>query len=104
MAEYDHDIQRGSSTELTQLFEEQNVDLGMGPIYDFTALPDGNIVVVTHHLDGYGRVGVFDATNMNKMSENFIQDSTYLINSAIISASVVSIGVIYSRMLTNVTL
>ena len=94
MAECDQDIQRGSSTELTQLVLERNVNLNISWfIHDITALPDGNIVVIT--LDSHGSglvVGVFDATNMNVISGDSIKYSTHLINLEFKSASVVSIG------------
>jgi len=92
MTECDQDIQRGSSTELTQLVKERQVDLGMGTVYDITVLPDGKIVAVTEHYNGF-KVAVFDASSLEKISENNTTTPvSYIKYLACKSASVVSIG------------
>jgi len=102
MAECDQDIQKGSSTELTQLVMDRQVDLKMGTVDDVTVLPDGKIVAVWHEYvysrseDTYlynVHVVVLDATKLNNPIEHkntFWNYSKY--NLQCKSASVVSIG------------
>jgi len=76
MAECDQDIQKGSSTELTQLVMGRQVYLTV-TVDDFTVLPDGRFVAVTHqtetdiYRDRYYTydVVVLDATHLNKIIE-----------------------------------
>ena len=90
MAECDQDIQKGSSTELTQLVKERQVNISLGRIYDITAMPDGNFAVV------YARprrvsCAVVDGTTLITMSENEIVNSPYESDLECKSATTVSL-------------
>ena len=99
MAECDQDIQKGSSTELTQLVMERQVDFYMGTVADITVMPDGKIVAVLHESGSrytytyIVHVVDLDATKLNNRIEHkntFSNSIMYNIQCK--SASVVSIG------------
>ena len=89
MAECDQDIQRGSSTELTQLVMERQVDLKNVTVYDITVMPDGNLAAVTKGaFDKNMYVQILDETNLSTICNNTVYKSDFCCK----SASIVTVG------------
>ena len=81
MAECDQDIQRGSSTELTQLVKERQVQFKELMVYGITVLPGGKLAAVTKSTYN-NHVEILDGTKLSTICDNELYKSDLCFKSA----------------------